>query len=95
MLSPSSSLTAEEDLDFLAPGFGLPHSCPIIFFSSLALALLCLWLQVVGRALAGGPGLAEVEEVEEVLRGLSSGSEGGWGSSSRDLGRTGWADWGG
>jgi len=43
---PSSSRTADEDFDFLAPAFGFPQSWPINFFNSFALALLCLWLQV-------------------------------------------------
>jgi hypothetical protein len=44
---PSSSRTAEDDLDFLVPAFGFPQSWPINFFNSFALALLCLWLQTV------------------------------------------------
>ena len=52
---PSSSLSlepeegmAEDDLDLRGPVFGFPQSCPISFLSSLALGLLCLWLQEVG-----------------------------------------------
>ena len=51
---PSSSRTAEEDFDFLGPAFGFPQSWPISFFSSLALALLCLCLQVVSAAFDSG-----------------------------------------
>lgn len=100
---PSSSRTADEDFDFLAPAFGFPQSWPISFFNSFALALLCLWLQVaagfevvgfeewtVGAAFFSSPVVAGVGTLLLTVV-LPATFEGGSGIGSRasDFGRDG------
>jgi len=70
VLSPASSSprTAEDDFDLRDPDLVLPQSWPIIFLSSLAFALLCLWLQVV----VGLDPLVVLVVVDVVLIFLSS-----------------------
>jgi hypothetical protein len=100
---PSSSRTADEDFDFLAPAFGFPQSWPISFFNSFALALLCLWLQVAAGfdvvgfeewPAVGADFFSSLEAVAgtlllEVVLGFTLEGGSGIGSRASDFGRDG------